>query len=88
MWRYISSVEDLNSTQVDFGARHYFDLAAIWNYNEYTSLRVGVNNLFDKAPPLTGNAAGPSIQGNGNTFPGLYDALGRYWFVGMSVGLS
>ena len=88
MWRYISSVEDLNSTQVDFGARHYFDLAAIWNYNEYTSLRVGVNNLFDKAPPLAGNAAGPSSQGNGNTFPGLYDALGRYWFVGVSVGLS
>ena len=88
MWRYISSVEDLNSTQVDLGARHYFDLAAIWNYNEYTSLRVGVNNLFDKAPPLAGNAAGPSILGNGNTFPGLYDALGRYWFVGVSVGFS
>ena len=88
MWRYISGVEDLNSTQVDLGARHYFDLAAIWNYNEYTSLRVGVNNLFDKAPPLAGNAAGPSILGNGNTFPGLYDALGRYWFVGVSVGFS
>ena len=88
MWRYISSVEDLNSTQVDLGARHYFDLAAIWNYNEYTSLRVGVNNLFDKAPPIVGGAAGPSIAGNGNTFPGLYDGLGRYWFVGVSVGFS
>ncbi len=88
MWRYISGVEDLNSTQVDLGARHYFDLAAIWNYKEYTSLRVGVNNLFDTAPPLAGNAAGPSIAGNGNTFPGLYDALGRYWFVGVSVGFS
>ena len=88
MWRYISSVEDLNSTQVDLGARHYFDLAAIWNYNEYTSLRVGVNNLFDKAPPIVGAAAGPSIAGNGNTFPGLYDGLGRYWFVGVSVGFS
>ena len=88
MWRYISGVEDLNSTQVDLGARHYFDLAAIWHYNDYTSIRVGVNNLFDKAPPLAGNAAGPSIAGNGNTFPGLYDALGRYWFVGVSVGFS
>ena len=88
MWRYISGVEDLNSTQVDLGARHYFDLAAIWNYNEHTSLRVGVNNLFDKAPPIVGGAAGPSIAGNGNTFPGLYDGLGRYWFVGVSVGFS
>ncbi len=88
MWRYISGVQDLNSTQVDLGARHYFDLAAIWHYSADTSLRVGVNNLFDKAPPLVGNAAGPSILGNGNTFPGLYDALGRYWFVGVSVGFS
>ena len=88
MWRYISGVKDLNSSQVDLGARHYFDLAAIWYYNDYTSIRVGVNNLFDKAPPLAGNAAGPSIAGNGNTFPGLYDALGRYWFVGVSVGFS
>ena len=88
MWRYISGVEDLNSTQVDLGARHYFDLAAIWNYNAYTSIRVGINNLFDTAPPIAGSAAGPSNNGNGNTFPGLYDALGRYWFVGVSVGFS
>ncbi len=88
MWRYISSVEDLNSDQIDLGARHYFDLAAIWNYNEHTSLRVGVNNLFDKAPPIVSSAAGPTIAGNGNTFPGLYDGLGRYWFVGVSVGFS
>ncbi len=87
-WRYISGVEDLNSSQIDLGARHYFDAAAIWNYNEYTSIRVGITNLFDKAPPIVGSAAGPSLAGNGNTFPGLYDALGRYWFVGVSVGFS
>ena len=31
---------------------------------------------------------GQSLAGNGNTFPGLYDAPGRYWFVGVSVGFS
>ena len=88
MWRHISGVEDLNATQVDLGARHYFDLAAIWDYTESISLRVGINNLFDKAPPIAGGAAGPSINGNGNTFPGLYDALGRYGFIGLSVDFS
>ena len=88
MWRYISGVKDLNSNRIDLGARHYLDFAAIWNYNEYTSIRVGMNNLFDTAPPIAGSAAGPSTSGNGNTFPGLYDALGRYWFVGVSVGFS
>ena len=88
-WRYISGMEDLNTIRVDLGARHYFDLAAIWDYNDSTTIRVGVNNLFDKAPPIVGSgSAGPSIGGNGNTFPGLYDALGRYLFIGLSVGFS
>ena len=88
-WRYISSIEDLSATRIDLGARQYFDLAAIWDYSDSTAIRVGVNNLFDKAPPVVGSGlAGPSIGGNGNTFPGLYDALGRYLFIGLSVGFS
>ena len=88
-WRYISAVEDLSDPRVDLDARHYFDLAAIWDAGDSTAIRVGVNNLFDKAPPVAGSgSAGPSIGGNGNTFPGLYDALGRYLFIGVSVGFS
>ena len=49
-------------------------------------VRAGMNNVFDEEPPIVGQAAGPSIFGNGNTFPGLYDTLGRYWFA--AVGLS
>ena len=88
-WRYLSGVEDLNDTRIDLGARHYFDLAAIWDYSDAIAVRVGINNLLDKAPPIVGSgSAGPSIGGNGNTFPGLYDALGRYLFIGVSVGFS
>ena len=28
-----------------------------------------------------------TIGGNGNVFPGYYDALGRYWFVRASVSM-
>ena len=81
LWRYVSGVEGLTAEEVDLGERHYFDLAAVWDYNKSVSLRAGVNNLFDQAPPL----GGPSFSGNGNTFPGLYDFLGRYLFIGLTT---
>ena len=86
-WRYISAVDDLNANATDLGARHYFDVSARWDYSDSASLRAGINNLFDRPPPIAGAAAGPSLFGNGNTFPGLYDALGRYAFIAVSVVL-
>jgi outer membrane receptor protein involved in Fe transport len=40
--------------------------------------------VFDRDPPLT-SQSGPSIFGNGNTFPQVYDALGRRVFVGLTA---
>lgn len=84
-WRYISEVEDL-AGNIDLDDIHYFDVAGIWDILDDTaSIRLGVNNVFDEAPPVAGSAAGPNLQGNGNVFPGLYDALGRYWYVGATL---
>jgi len=44
--------------------------------------RLGINNLLGEDPPLTGDAFGTI---GGNTFPGPYDALGRYLFTGISM---
>jgi outer membrane receptor protein involved in Fe transport len=85
-WRYISEIEDLNVDQVDLDDVDYFDLSAIWDVTDFATIRAGINNLTDEEPPIAGSAAGSSINGNGNTFPGMYDALGRYWFIGASVG--
>lgn len=85
MWRYVSGVEALSDTGVDLGERHYIDLAAIWAFADYASLRVGINNVFDREPPVAGQEAGPSIAGNGGVFPGLYDVLGRYFFFGLTA---
>jgi outer membrane receptor protein involved in Fe transport len=84
-WRYISDVKDLNGFR-DLDEVNYLDIAGIWDINEWASFRAGVNNVTDKAPPIAGNGAGASIYGNGNTFPGMYDALGRYYYVGASIG--
>jgi iron complex outermembrane recepter protein len=69
-------------------AYSYFDLNGTINLNENLTLRLGVNNIADKAPPLViGSDCNGTPGGlcNGNTFPGLYDAMGRYLFVNVSA---
>jgi outer membrane receptor protein involved in Fe transport len=85
LWRYISEIDDLGAGGVDLDDIHYFDLAGFWDVTEYASISLGVNNLLDEDPPIAGNAAGPALNGNGNIFPGMYDALGRYMFGRVTV---
>jgi outer membrane receptor protein involved in Fe transport len=68
-------------------AYNYIDLAATMTLLERVNLRAGVNNLFDKTPPLITSSAGscPSGPCSGNTYPGMYDALGRYGYLGATV---
>ncbi|QKX15871.1 TonB-dependent siderophore receptor [Microbulbifer sp. YPW1] len=83
-WRHIGGVDDLGANGADFDAFNYFDLSGSWAASDNITIRSGINNVFDKEPPLTADA-GPSIYGNGNTFPGIYDALGRYAFLGITA---
>jgi iron complex outermembrane receptor protein len=96
-WRYIGSQqsEQLSSNAFLAGTPYlplsyipgfnYFDLTGTFNIAKNVRLQLGVNNLFDKAPPLIvgGDCATSSPAGancNGNTFPGVYDSMGRYLF--------
>jgi outer membrane receptor protein involved in Fe transport len=69
----------------------YFDLFLSGKVTKSVSVRAGVNNLFDKDPPLVSSggtgvsSACSSVYCNGNTYPGVYDSLGRYLFVGATV---
>ena len=87
LWRYLGEAEDRGLAGADLAPVSYIDLAGIWNVTGKIEVRAGMNNVFDEEPPIVGQAAGPSIHGNGNTFPGLYDALGRYWFAAIGVSL-
>ena len=86
MWRYQSDAKEYGGG-VNMSPTNYFDLAGIWDINEMVTFRAGINNLLDTKPQLVGVAAGPSIDGNGNTFPGAYDVLGQYYFAVVSVKL-
>ncbi|MGZ7030173.1 MAG: hypothetical protein ACXVG9_12680, partial [Terriglobales bacterium] len=61
----------------------YLDLAANWSITKKVSLLVGINNLLDRDPPLTSKYG--TGAGNGNTFPSMYDALGRKMFLNLTA---
>ena len=94
-WRYFKGVEietasnqdllkgSFNAVDNRFPSMSYLDLAAIWSITKKISLTAGINNLLDKDPPITSKYGTGS--GNGNTFPSMYDALGRKMFLNLTA---
>jgi iron complex outermembrane recepter protein len=70
----------ISNTDAYLSAYSYFDATAAIKLGEKVTFRLGCNNVLDKAPPLIGSTDLPGTTGNGNTFPGYYDSLGRYLF--------
>lgn len=68
-------------TDAKLGARGYLDLSGSMTFAEKYTLRLGVSNLLDKDPPLLGSTSCPSGPCNGNTWPQVYDTLGRQVFM-------
>jgi iron complex outermembrane receptor protein len=97
-WRYFAKVKldafnpnpQLNNPGNQFAveqtlpSQSYIDLTANFTVHNNLNLRVGVNNVFDKDPPLVGTNCSAGVC-SGNTFPQVYDALGRFVFVGLSA---
>jgi len=95
-WRHFSSVDnDQLSEDADLGnsnfnqpgqrridAQNYFDLVLTARVGDNYSFRIGANNILDKDPP---SLVTPAPFGNGNTYPQVYDALGRYLFAGVTL---
>jgi outer membrane receptor protein involved in Fe transport len=64
----------------------YFDLDVGFDIGKHVSLRLGVNNLFDKQPPVVGFNLNPLLV-NGNMLASMYDPYGRYLFVSVAAKL-
>ena len=61
-------------------AAHYMDIGATWRIHKKLTFIAGVNNVFDKEPPL-GPGSSPNDYAAG--FYGTYDPLGRYIHTGL-----
>ena len=82
--RYLGETADLNANDIDFDAFTYLDATAIYSVNDNMSVQLGVSNLLDKEPGYTSDAG--TAPGNGNTFPGYFDAFGRH--IHLSINYS
>jgi outer membrane receptor protein involved in Fe transport len=94
-WRHFSAVDrDVLSSDPDLAAaartagsdrikqQNYFDLVLTARIGDHYQFRLGANNIFDKIPPTL---VTPAPFGNGNTYPQVYDSLGRYIFAGVTL---
>jgi outer membrane receptor protein involved in Fe transport len=62
----------------------YLDLTAVWHVTKQLELRVGVNNVLDKDPPLVPSLDITANSGPANSFA-AYDYLGREVFVAFTA---
>ncbi len=89
-WRHLPSVKNAArvtnpaATVQDTASYDIFDLAGGFKIADGYSLRAGVDNLFDKQPPIVGRNPGVT-SGTGFTDAGVYDVLGRRFFVGLKA---
>jgi outer membrane receptor protein involved in Fe transport len=94
-WRHINSVKldatssnpllsaEFEPVDARLASRDYLDVVGQWAFNKNLTLRLGVNNALDKDPPVTGVVA--AVFGNGNTYPQVYDAMGRHIFLNLTA---
>ena len=96
-WRYFGPVTDdvLSPNPLLHGgapkpldahlsSRSYLDLNVSYEVVKGVTARLGVNNALDKDPPIISSSTAGGFS-NGNTYPNVYDALGRYVFVNITA---
>jgi iron complex outermembrane receptor protein len=100
-WRHISGLtlaaldpkfnmtDNVSPAGTILPAEDYFDFATGLRVSRQFELYVGVNNVFDREPPLiVRNTAAGGGPVNGNTYPEWYDSLGRYIFASVRVNFA
>jgi outer membrane receptor protein involved in Fe transport len=84
-WRYIGAVDQKNASPTSierhFSSYNYIDLSGNWSPTDKVEVRLGIDNITDKDPPIN---SGLGTTGNGNTYPQAYE-IGRYIFGGVQV---
>jgi outer membrane receptor protein involved in Fe transport len=72
------ALDTLTNPKLD--AFNYFDLSLTYDLGDSIELYGGVNNIFDKDPPIVVGQGG-----YGNTYPATYDYAGMTLFLGVTV---
>ncbi|HVU28957.1 MAG TPA: TonB-dependent receptor [Sphingomicrobium sp.] len=100
-WRHMSALklaaldprfnlqDQASPANSQLAAANYFDVTTFVRIRKGLALRLGVNNVLDRQPPLALNNTAAGIAAfNGNTYPMWYDPLGRTIFASLSVEIK
>ena len=100
-WRHIGGVklaaldprfnltDQVSPAYTKLRPQDYFDVATVFRVRKGFELRLGVNNVLDRQPPLViSNTAAGDGPYNANTYPTWYDPLGRYLFASVAVAFK
>ncbi|MFC0686981.1 TonB-dependent receptor [Novosphingobium clariflavum] len=83
-WRHLSAVKDDDDSTPyaveKIKAYDYFDLTATVDVAKRFTWSIGMNNMFDKKPPILGDN-----QEQSNTYPSTYDVYGRTFFTSIKM---
>ncbi len=99
-WRHVDAVDldttssnpqltgDVPATDAHLASVDYLDLAAAYTLSTEPAnmtFRLGINNVTDEDPPMVGQDSCLSVFCSGNTFPQVYDTLGRTVFLNVTA---
>jgi outer membrane receptor protein involved in Fe transport len=80
LWRYVGEVDDDDDTTdysfEQISAYSSFDASASYHLSDNYQVTAGIDNLFNKKPPVIGGNDEQS-----NTYPATYDVFGRTYYV-------
>jgi len=91
-WTHLPSIENSlaasqpNTTILPTEKYDLFNLTAGYEFSERLSLRFGIDNLFNRQPPIVGAQPGVT-DGAGSTNPSVYDVLGRRYYMSVRAKL-
>ncbi len=86
-WRYLGAIKQDVGTDIlksRIPAFNYFDETASVDVGRDFTLRLGVQNIFNKKSPIVGDTVGNDYNA-GSTFPVTYDVIGRTFFAGFTA---
>jgi len=95
LWRHIGGMNaqsneagNLFAAFRSVSAQNYFDLSIGYNFFDNARIALLVKNVADEDPPILGNETGSTSFNSGNTFPSLFDSMGRTYNVNVKVGFG
>jgi outer membrane receptor protein involved in Fe transport len=89
LWRYIGSTTDDDPDTLyareEFSSANYFDFTFGWEFMEGLKLNLGVDNAFNEKPELGASTQQGGNVEQSNTYPTVYDVIGRYYWATLNV---